>query len=202
MIELRIFSIRTKFWEDIFEIFPQLKYKIGCVWILQIHFKSQIALNCTHDWLSPILQIPCTRTTVSQDVQTWFPEQLAFAKFLSKIKGNFQYRASIMDTALPQKISFILDRNLAKANCSGNQVCTSCDTVVLALALCFCCVPSRDVLPPDSPQETDDSAKTAAPGGGVCAAQEDPPHQPPGKFRWVSSIKSFRKWHLKDRPKF
>ena len=30
-----------------------------------------------------------TRTTVSQDVQTRFPVQLAFAKFLSKIKGNF-----------------------------------------------------------------------------------------------------------------
>ena len=27
---------------------------------------------------------------------------------------------------------FILDRNLAKANCTGNRVCTSCDTVVLA----------------------------------------------------------------------
>ena len=36
-----------------------------------------------------------------------------------------------MDTALPQKIPFILDRNLAKANCTGNRVCTSCDTVVL-----------------------------------------------------------------------
>ena len=33
-----------------------------------------------------------------------------------------------MDTALPQKFPFILDRNLAKANCTGNQVCTSCDT--------------------------------------------------------------------------
>ena len=32
----------------------------------------------------------CTmRTTVSQDGQTRFPVQLAFAKFLSKIKGNF-----------------------------------------------------------------------------------------------------------------
>ena len=30
-----------------------------------------------------------SRTTVSQDVQTRFPVQLAFAKFLSKIKGNF-----------------------------------------------------------------------------------------------------------------
>ena len=36
-----------------------------------------------------------------------------------------------MDTALPQKIPFILDRNLAKANCTGNHVCTSCDIVVL-----------------------------------------------------------------------
>ena len=36
-----------------------------------------------------------------------------------------------MDTALPQIIPFILDRNLAKANCTGNHVCTSCDTVVL-----------------------------------------------------------------------
>ena len=40
-----------------------------------------------------------------------------------------------MDTALPQKFPFILDRNLAKANCKENQVCTSCDTVVLALTL-------------------------------------------------------------------
>ena len=37
-----------------------------------------------------------------------------------------------MDTALPQKFPFILDRNLAEANCTGNRVCTSCDTVVLA----------------------------------------------------------------------
>ena len=38
-----------------------------------------------------------------------------------------------MDTALAQKFSFILDRNLAKANCTGNRVCTSCDAVVLVL---------------------------------------------------------------------
>ena len=36
-----------------------------------------------------------------------------------------------MDTALPQKFPFILDRNLAKANCTGNRACTSCDIVVL-----------------------------------------------------------------------
>ena len=40
-----------------------------------------------------------------------------------------------MDTALPQKFPFILDRNLAKANCTENRVCTSCDTVVLALII-------------------------------------------------------------------
>ena len=38
-----------------------------------------------------------------------------------------------MDTALPQKFPFILDRNLAKANCTGNRVCTSCDIVVLGI---------------------------------------------------------------------
>ena len=36
-----------------------------------------------------------------------------------------------MDTALPQTFPFILDWNLAKANCTGNHVCTSCDRVVL-----------------------------------------------------------------------
>ena len=40
-----------------------------------------------------------------------------------------------MDTALPQKFPFILDRNLAKANCTGNHVCTSCDTVVLGVGM-------------------------------------------------------------------
>ena len=38
-----------------------------------------------------------------------------------------------MDTALTKKIPFILDRNFAKANCTGNHVCTSCDRVVLVL---------------------------------------------------------------------
>ena len=42
-----------------------------------------------------------------------------------------------MDTALTQKFPFILDRNLAKANCTENHVCTSCDKVVLELNLCF-----------------------------------------------------------------
>ena len=34
-----------------------------------------------------------------------------------------------MDTAHPQKYLFILDRNLAKANCTEDGVCTSCDIV-------------------------------------------------------------------------
>ena len=43
-----------------------------------------------------ILKIPppffnlLTRTTVSQDVRTWFSVQLAFAKFQSKIKEIFE----------------------------------------------------------------------------------------------------------------
>ena len=40
-----------------------------------------------------------------------------------------------MDTTLPQKFPFILDKNLAKVNWSGNRVCTSCDIVVLGLNL-------------------------------------------------------------------
>ena len=36
-----------------------------------------------------------------------------------------------MDTALPQKFPFILDKNLAKANCTENHLCTFCDIVVL-----------------------------------------------------------------------
>ena len=38
-----------------------------------------------------------------------------------------------MDTTLHQKFPFILDRNLAKANCTEDRVCTSCDIVVLDL---------------------------------------------------------------------
>ena len=40
-----------------------------------------------------------------------------------------------MDTALAQEFPFILDRNLAKANCTGNRVCTSCDIVVLGVGI-------------------------------------------------------------------
>ena len=36
-----------------------------------------------------------------------------------------------MDTALPQKFPFILDRNLAKANCTENYICSSCDIIII-----------------------------------------------------------------------
>ena len=42
-------------------------------------------INCTITF--KYIQIP--RTNVSQDVQPRFPVQLAFAKFLSRIEGNF-----------------------------------------------------------------------------------------------------------------
>ena len=42
-----------------------------------------------------------------------------------------------MDTTLAQKFPFILDRNLAKANCTGNRVCTSCDIVVLGYDISY-----------------------------------------------------------------
>ena len=42
-----------------------------------------------------------------------------------------------MDTALPQKFPFISDRNLAKANCTENRVCTSCDIAVLGLLVLY-----------------------------------------------------------------
>ena len=77
------------------------------------------------------------RTTVSQDVQTRFPVRLAFAKFLPKIKEIFYFSASIMDTSLTQKFPFILDRNLAKAKCTGNHICTSCDKAILGESLNF-----------------------------------------------------------------
>ena len=38
-----------------------------------------------------------------------------------------------MDTALPQKFPFILDRNFANAKCTEDTVCTSWDIVVLRL---------------------------------------------------------------------
>ena len=41
----------------------------------------------------------------------------------------------IHDTVTLLNFSFILDRNLAKTNCTENHVCTSCDKVVLEMNL-------------------------------------------------------------------
>ena len=51
-----------------------------------------------------LILINKARTTVSQDVQTRLPVQLAFAKFLSKIKGNFGGSAGIHDTGTVLKV--------------------------------------------------------------------------------------------------
>ena len=40
-----------------------------------------------------------------------------------------------MDAALTQKFPFTLDRNLAKANCAENHVCTSCNKVVFGIGI-------------------------------------------------------------------
>ena len=42
-----------------------------------------------------------------------------------------------MDIALAQKFPFFLDRNLVKANGTENNVCTSCDTVVLGINIYY-----------------------------------------------------------------
>ena len=59
---------------------------------------------CSENWVA-IYSLLCNymytlRTTVSQDMQTRFSVQLAFAKFLSKIKGNFWGSAVSMILAL------------------------------------------------------------------------------------------------------
>ena len=41
----------------------------------------------------------------------------------------------IHDTGTVLKIPFILDRNLAKANCTEDRVCMSCNKVVLGKGL-------------------------------------------------------------------
>ena len=56
------------------------------------HQRTQEKLKAQSLWVKHsgkhvLVKLP--RTTVSQDVQTPFSVQLAFAKFLSKIKGNF-----------------------------------------------------------------------------------------------------------------
>ena len=44
-----------------------------------------------------------------------------------------------MDSELPQKFPFILDRNLAKADCTEDRVCTSFDKVVLGNSSSLLC---------------------------------------------------------------
>ena len=79
-----------------------------------------------------------------------------------------------MDTALPQKFSFILDRNLAKANGTGNRVCTSCDTVVFDQCLFF----ALFAVPPAE----EGSARESGWGGGGHHVWPAPCHGLPKQF--------------------
>ena len=64
-------------------------------------FAIAISLSLSPVFVSCLRAIaPLPRTTISQDVQTRFSVQLAFAKFLSKIKGNFWGSAVSMILAL------------------------------------------------------------------------------------------------------
>ena len=66
------------------------------------HVPQELQFRCREEMLFSSFAWPMLvpRTTVSQDVQTWFSVQLAFAKFLSKIKGNFWGSAVSMILAL------------------------------------------------------------------------------------------------------
>ena len=55
--------------------------------------RKKIMLLAVHDskgiFFDTLNLLFIARTTITQDVQTQFPVQLDFAKFLSRIKGNF-----------------------------------------------------------------------------------------------------------------
>ena len=78
------------------------------------------------------------RTTLSHNVQKRSSVQFTFAKFLSKIKGIFLIQCPYHGYSIPSKIPFILDRKLAKANCTEDRFCTSCNKVVHGLNIYLC----------------------------------------------------------------
>ena len=61
----------------------------------------QTPLNAVIQLLFDILNI---RTTISLDVQTLFCVQLAFARFLSRIEGNFLIQCQYHGYSTPPKI--------------------------------------------------------------------------------------------------
>ena len=79
-VRLRSFDIINLFVQN----FEHTKHKISIVSEVKknrrIPKRKMLLCNPFHQW---------PRTTISQDVQTRFSVQLAFAEFLSKIKGNF-----------------------------------------------------------------------------------------------------------------
>ena len=83
----------------------EIKHEIFCIHEDHSHNIGYLYMPlalCTriHSFKYFILLKLLSRTTLSQDVQTRFPVQLAFAKFLSKIKGSFWGSAVSMILAL------------------------------------------------------------------------------------------------------
>ena len=73
-------------------IFQAVKRKsIRCFIAVETHSKlySVLFIPASFKGLNDMRCSPRPKTTISQDVQTRFPVQLAFDKFLSRIKGNF-----------------------------------------------------------------------------------------------------------------
>ena len=71
-------------------------YENWIVFFMQKFNKTKVKIS--------IVIIPKSRTTISQDMQTRFPVQLAFANFLPRIKGNFLKECCIHDTGTVLKI--------------------------------------------------------------------------------------------------
>ena len=58
---------------------------------------------------------------------------LNFASLKINYGCNHANQGLLYQQDVQTRFPFILDRNLAKANCTGNRVCTPCDIVVLGL---------------------------------------------------------------------
>ena len=105
--------------------------------ITEIHFclcNTSIALKIrrTATETSTTLQGLLFHRTCKPDFLCSWPSLNSYLKIN---KGKFLRECCIHDTGTVLKISLSLDRNLAKANCTENQVCMSCDIVVLETLL-------------------------------------------------------------------
>ena len=76
-------SAHMKFFHDPF----LFQYQNFCQMLFLDHSMQQRVKELVQKYIRNFMLV--SRTTVSQDVQTWFPVPLAFPNFLSKINGNF-----------------------------------------------------------------------------------------------------------------